>query len=250
MVGFVGKMPAHGDFVSRRLSQEFQQVWDGWIQRALASSQEQLGSDWLEIYLNSPLWRFVLTPGAIDGQAWIGLLMPSVDKIGRYYPLTFARPVEQLGSPSQLLTEAQIWFETLEDIALAALEEDCDADSLAKALLQLPDLPDITLRQVGTALDFARPLAIPLSEPFQSPMTALPVLVDSFFSQRLPSYSLWWTAGSRQVAPSLLVSPHLPNPTGFAALLNGQWQHWQWNTPFGVIPNVAANAPEVNEVNA
>ena len=35
----------------------------------------------------------VLGAGVIGDGAWIGALMPSVDRVGRYYPLTVAQPV-------------------------------------------------------------------------------------------------------------------------------------------------------------
>ena len=42
-VGIYGKIPAHGDFVSRRLNNDFIRYWDEWLQRGIATSQEQLG---------------------------------------------------------------------------------------------------------------------------------------------------------------------------------------------------------------
>ena len=53
-------------------------------------------TDWLDGYLASPSWRFLLMPGVMDGQPWAGVLMPSVDRVGRYYPLTIARPLPAL----------------------------------------------------------------------------------------------------------------------------------------------------------
>ena len=92
--GFYGKLPSHGDFVSRRLPREFLDVWDSWLQQAVAESKARLGSDWLDAYLNSPIWRFALMPGICGDQAYLGLMMPSIDRVGRYFPLTVAAPLE------------------------------------------------------------------------------------------------------------------------------------------------------------
>ena len=43
-----------------------------------------------------------------------------------------------------------------------------------------------------------------------------------------PVPSLWWSKGSQQVPPSVLISAALPRPEGFAALLDGQWSTWGW----------------------
>ena len=47
-----------------------------------------MGDVWLEAFLEAPVWRFVLPPGLCGARAAIGLIMPSVDKVGRYFPLT------------------------------------------------------------------------------------------------------------------------------------------------------------------
>ena len=92
-IGIFGKIPAHGDFIERQLPRSFLTPWDEWLQRGIASSKELLGNQWLEIYLTSPIWHFCASPGVIDEKAWAGILMPSVDSVGRYFPLTVARPI-------------------------------------------------------------------------------------------------------------------------------------------------------------
>ena len=92
--GWYGKIPYLGDFASRRLSQQFILEWDNWLQHSMTASRTMLGPDWLDTYLMSPIWRFVLLPGVIGESVWAGLLMPSVDKVGRHFPLTIAIPLE------------------------------------------------------------------------------------------------------------------------------------------------------------
>ncbi|PCJ30556.1 MAG: type VI secretion system-associated protein TagF, partial [Moraxellaceae bacterium] len=121
--GLYGKLPAHGDFLHRNLSAEFIQGWDDWLQRSVASSQEQLGSRWLDLYLTSPLWRFVISPGVVDGRVWAGVMMPSVDKVGRYFPLTLAMPYDQSTSPVELMVHGEDFYQALEEIALSGLDE-------------------------------------------------------------------------------------------------------------------------------
>ena len=88
--GFYGKLPELGDFVNRRLPQNFIDPWDSWLQQAIATSRDQLGGNWLNNYLTSPIWRFAVSSGVVGESPWCGLLMPSVDRVGRYFPLTLA----------------------------------------------------------------------------------------------------------------------------------------------------------------
>ncbi|HEX7686978.1 MAG TPA: type VI secretion system-associated protein TagF, partial [Burkholderiaceae bacterium] len=88
--GFYGKLPSEGDFVSRRLPWEFTSAWDDWLQQGMQASRGALGERWLELYLSAPVWRFQLAPGVCGPLAWRGLFFASVDRVGRYFPLTLA----------------------------------------------------------------------------------------------------------------------------------------------------------------
>ncbi|WP_428353117.1 type VI secretion system-associated protein TagF [Methyloprofundus sp.] len=50
--GYYGKVSTHGDFVSKGLPASFIDPWDAWLQETVVSSQQQLGDDWLNCYLN------------------------------------------------------------------------------------------------------------------------------------------------------------------------------------------------------
>ena len=87
-VGFFGKLPSHGDFVYRELPNNFISVWDEWLQNFIGSTKEQIGEAWLDTYFTSPIWRFAFSAGVIDQNAWAGIMLPSVDRVGRYFPFT------------------------------------------------------------------------------------------------------------------------------------------------------------------
>ena len=88
--GWYGKLPAQGDFVTRRLPPSFIEPWDAWLNAMLTGSRERLGSAWRDAFLSAPAWRFMLAPGVVGQQGWAGLIVPSVDSVGRYFPLTVA----------------------------------------------------------------------------------------------------------------------------------------------------------------
>ena len=73
--------------------------------------------------------------------------MPSVDKVGRYYPLTLAAMLDDQAALPYLFVVAAAWFDALEQLALSALEDDVTLDDFDRKLQdQLLSLPLVTTR--------------------------------------------------------------------------------------------------------
>lgn len=83
--GFYGKIPALGDFVTRSLPREQVVVVDEWMQEGLFALRS-ISEQWLDSYLVAPVWQFMLPAGMWSVAPLCGLLMPSVDRVGRYFP--------------------------------------------------------------------------------------------------------------------------------------------------------------------
>jgi type VI secretion system protein ImpM len=181
----------------------------------------------------------VLSAGVIDSLPAVGILMPSVDKVGRYFPLIVLRPLPATACLCQELIGNRVWFERVEALALYALQQDVSADQLLALLLEQERLAgdkdglDAAVKPYHP--DWSRPVVLTMSQPDQGPIEGFPFLLDSFLQQRFASYSLWWTGGSQQMGASLLVSSYLPAPRQFAAMLNGQWQDWGFNPPLNLL---------------
>jgi len=118
--GFYGKLPSEGDFVTRRLPWEFTSAWDDWLQQGMQASRDALGERWLELYLSAPIWRFQLAPGVCGPVGWRGLFFASVDRVGRYFPLTLAFVDPGPVGPAALSADVDAWL-AIEDAALAGL---------------------------------------------------------------------------------------------------------------------------------
>ena len=132
-VGLFGKLPARGDFVQLGLPGGFVRPWDAWLQRVMAASQDRMGADWLPAFLESPIWCFALPPGLCGAGAVLGLLMPSVDRVGRYFPLTLAAvfpPGARLPAP----IVADPWLAAAEAAGRTALEEAAAPDEVMRHL--------------------------------------------------------------------------------------------------------------------
>ncbi len=136
--GWFGKIPNLGDFVSRRLPSEFIRPWDDWLQRGMATARDALGDAWSGAYLKAPIRRFWVGPGVLGAACWTGLLMPSVDRVGRHFPLTIACASDGLAS----VLAACEWFRALDGVARQVLDEDCSIDKLEGALAGVSPVPD------------------------------------------------------------------------------------------------------------
>jgi type VI secretion system protein ImpM len=135
--GWFGKLPGLGDFASRRLTEEFILRWDGWLQQGLMASRDALGPQWLQLYLVAPVLRFALAPGVLGAAAWGGVVMPSVDRVGRHFPLTLVAPVGSLAAAC----DAAEWYDALEACARGVLDLERTVDDFEAALALLPPAP-------------------------------------------------------------------------------------------------------------
>lgn len=224
--GFHGKIPTLGDFVHRRLPQSFIDPWDGWLQRGLAASKEQLQDSWLNVYLTSPIWRFMLASEVCGPNAWAGMMIPSVDRVGRYFPLTVAAPLPGYLDIPRVIYEAGDWFRDIENLMLSVLgEEAMSLDTFDMNVEGLgPPIAEAQRPQMNPVMQKAS-WRLPLSTA-ENAREGLHEVFHMLLLQRLGPYSLWWTDGSELVEPSLLSCSGLPSADGFSALLDGEW----WNS--------------------
>jgi type VI secretion system protein ImpM len=204
-VGLYGKLPCRGDFLRRRLSLGFVEPWDSWLQECLAQSRRQLQEHWLDAYLVSPVWRFALAGGSCGEGACAGVLMPSVDLVGRYFPLTLVARWEGALSPLMLACSQERWFDLAQALALEALE----APQL--------DFDDFDRRVAALGTDWQVPVAAG-----RSVQSALSLVAFQALERRLHPVSLWWTEVSEELDPVVICVSGLPDPDSFAGMLSGQ----------------------------
>lgn len=132
--GAFGKMPALGDFFRINLSSSVVDPWDQWLQTGLLEARENLGERWDDCYMSAPIWRFTLSPGLIEQGGAIGVLMASVDRVGRQFPLSLlAAPLHELDPVRDHFADPLI-FEALEAVALDALDDEMTREVLTERL--------------------------------------------------------------------------------------------------------------------
>lgn len=231
LTGLFGKLPAHGDFIYRDLPSGFITVWDEWLQGYLGSAQEQLGDAWLDIYLTSPIWRFAFSEGVIDENAWAGIMLPSVDRVGRYFPFSIATRLPGQTNPVEFLTSRPHWYQAMEELALAALDGQLAIDALVEELNDSnPVRKNIYTR--GPQLQRASKMVVKMTSNEQQPNSVLPFMLDALLTSSLKSYSVWSTSGSNLIEPCVFVTAGLPQLGGIASMLDGNWHERQWQQPF------------------
>jgi type VI secretion system protein ImpM len=185
-VGFYGKIPSRGDFVRGGLPRGFVVAWDAWMQLMLEASRLALAEEWLGAWLEAPIWRFALSPGTCGPDSALGLWLPSVDRAGRYFPLTLAAVARDI-EPSVMIERGGGFLAAVEAAGLAAIECGHSPEALAALVARAGErLPE----EAGV-------------DPALCPAAG----------------SLWWTAGAPRVAATAFVSSALPDGNEFAAML-------------------------------
>ncbi len=232
--GIYGKLPGYGDFLFRNLSSTFINPWDEWLQGYVSVSREQLGETWLDTYLTSPIWRFALSPGVIDECMWGGLIMPSVDRVGRYFPISVVRSFSERVSAVNYMFTQQAWFQQVESICLSALDGEIAVDDLVAGVEAVP-IGMHELYQPTSHLGSSGPFVVGLAtEDELSLNDSLPCLLNASLSSSLSSFSIWQTQGSELISPLVFACQGLPPSSGISAMLDGQWQQRNWKIPFNL----------------
>jgi type VI secretion system protein ImpM len=216
--GWYGKLPSLGDFASRRLEGDFIPVWDAWLQEVLQATRNTSSEGWLDSYLTMPIWRFVLLPGLIGSNGWAGVLMPSVDRVGRQFPLTLVAALSSYAAVAQAVFHGAEWFEGLEETALGVLDPTRGPEDLDQSLVDR---------------GFAAPQTANLTAPDGSTLRRLSSVDEGFellaqtealraWGRDVGWSGLWWTRGRVDGDPLMLTCAALPTAEEFGWLLQSR----------------------------
>ncbi len=198
--GYFGKLPAKADFVTGTCPQGFMRLWEPFLMQGLAQSRQDLQDVWEEAYMTMPVWRFWMMPLAsgtgLEGPM-AGAVMPSVDRVGREFPLTIVFPASGEERPGA------DWYEAVEAVLLDALEDDA------------------TLSGFRSAVSGLKPPGLPADEPGEGlaeapPERGAPVLKAGVESAGAVRSEFWCVSGERHYA---FDCSGLPQPGDFRWLM-------------------------------
>ncbi len=208
-IGIYGKLPAHGDFINVNVSAALSAELYEWCNSVIFESREKLGDvPWLKSYLVSPVWRFCLPAPEQAGKVVTGVMLPSVDAAGRYFPLFLMHALDGSKVQTQwLFKEATPLLQALEQSGMAALQQQLNLNDL-KLLVQ----------QKTSALTSGSALELPTSTALVQ--RRLPLLLELTINDA--GGSLWWSAMSlKEMDKPFCSFAGLPEPQDYEALITG-----------------------------
>ncbi|MCB8881031.1 type VI secretion system-associated protein TagF [Acidisoma cellulosilytica] len=146
--GFFGKLPSRGDFVGRGLSALTVSALDAWASQSLNAALAQLAEDWGPVWAAAPVWHFTLPPGQCGPYGLRGLFYPSMDKVGRRFPLIAAAELPRSDQQHEDSEAEANYHDALEDICRHVLAHDLAPDVLFAQLSTIA-APDVALPPIG-----------------------------------------------------------------------------------------------------
>ena len=221
--GLYGKLPSKRDFIALSASREFLVVWEAWLQGGVSASSLRLGNNWRPAFLKAPIWRFWL--GAeLCGETVIGAFMPSLDGVGRYFPLTiFVRSGAATPLAPPEFEPQTAWFSAAEGFLLSTLEPNVTFESTVSALDRL------AVPAEGVP-PFARRSALALSDGSVLVQAKTDGFTDVFASARMADHaaayagsSFWWTVGGDDFPAVALTKRRMPDPFVFTGMMTGDF---------------------------
>ncbi|BDI04876.1 type VI secretion system-associated protein TagF [Sphaerotilus microaerophilus] len=236
--GWYGKLGALGDFATRRLPEAHVQACDRWLATVMDGSHAVLGERWLQAYLQAPLWRYAWAPGvagaADEGLWWFGVLMPSCDAVGRYFPLLLAQSRRQPPQDRIALDHLELWWQQLGQAALLTLAEGATVEDFEAALADLAPWPTarsgasaawagLSLQRAPQASPWV-PGASVSAQRLQWPARTglgdgLAAMAAQALQAQLEGCSVWWPQTPAGTASPVTVLRGLPDGRAFAELM-------------------------------
>jgi type VI secretion system protein ImpM len=221
--GLYGKLPSKRDFVAISAPQSFLRVWEPWLQGGLSASRVQLADAWQQAFLRAPIWRLWLGAEICGGATVAGAFMPSVDGVGRYFPLTvFALAERPAAIPPPELDPQDAWYSTAEDFLLSALEQGATFEAVTEALGRLePPLDHLASRPPDGVVRLSDGTMAITGAGSELPLSLAAVRIEDH-ARAYAATSVWWTIGGEGFPPLALVGQRMPDPYLFTALLTGR----------------------------
>jgi type VI secretion system protein ImpM len=211
--GFFGKLPSRGDFLARRVPPVIASAWEDWLATLVIQARAGLRDDWPDAWLTAPLWHFVLGTKLLPPHGGAGIVVASVDRVGRMFPFSIIGAADAPEGDGA----SRRWACRAETLLLDALDDSFDPSQLDDALLRLGPPPACIGgdRQTG-----AWPLLLDGDWP------AAPDTASTERTQAAPGagQTVWWCRGSDRMEPVWLCCDGLPEPDTAQAMITGAFR--------------------------
>lgn len=136
-IGFYGKIPSHGDFVSEGLDRELLGTLDNWLQSGMHACADVFADRWSAVFSTSPPLRFIIERGIWGRSAYAGVLLPSKDRVGRKYPLVILAQLSDFRQHPRTLYLDDTWFMAAEALAETSVTSDFEMSRFTGSIKRL-----------------------------------------------------------------------------------------------------------------
>jgi len=232
IVGYYGKIPSKGDFITKLLPRSFTDPWDTWLREVIAHTKSELGENWMEYYLTTPIYHYALSSGLCGNPVWLGVMMPSVDSVGRYFPMTICKSFSVTSNPLSLIEKNKQWLVKAEDLLLSCLDENFSQSEFDKqlSLLASEESNESTITLKKSSMNRYQDSAwnFPVHEN-ENLAVVYPELVNSMLKTFYSSFSVWHTSGSDQINSGFVITEGFPPQKSMTAFMDGQWEKRGWS---------------------
>lgn len=219
-VGWLGKLPAVGDFASRGLEPHMQSIIPQWIAQGMRALSLRDPEEWQHAYLVTPVWHFVINAGVWHPHALQGCLAPSLDKVGRYSPLLIVRSFDP-HRLDEVLPPADDWSYRADARLRQVIGKRLPVEQVLDGVNE-PYSHQQSQQQTQSAADILNALGI--TEEGASRMArkrwfSWPDLNHLFINRQHRSY--WWAEPSPKQPPRQIIHSGTPDEELFVLLMGG-----------------------------
>jgi len=218
-MGWFGKLPSTGDFAGRGIPRALKETVHDWISSGMAALACLHPEDWLDAYLVSPVWHFVINSNIWDNSALVGCIAPSVDKIGRYSPLMAVRAFDRRDI-ALVLPPRSRWLYQVDEILRRVISERIVVEKIYDLLAQQLEAEAAAEQDENSAAGILGDLGI---------VDGTVGVAKAWFSwPELPSLfadrnnrSFWWSEPSPKSPPRQIIHSDKPDTSLFCLLMGG-----------------------------
>ncbi len=230
--GYYGKLPQRGDFVSGKIPTTFKNTWDDWAQQLVIANNELQQQGSAQPWFHLPVYRFYLSSMIAGDNAWVGVMLPSADSVGRLFPFCLARDIDPAISAAEAMASHQAFYETLESLIQQLYSNELSFANLNDTLTQLDAETAVT-----AAADTAT-IARQSSEPALSIRITTPAdtgdprfwqsATSAVLSLTCAGHSFWTTSALSNSSCETLICEGLPSANCCKSLFHGNFDALHW----------------------
>lgn len=229
--GYYGSINSEPERIQHNVGRNFVNVWSDWTDLLIDHMDLERNLSVISKYLGGPSYRYALSKGVCGERAYIGVVIPNVDKAGKPSPFTVCAMLPMDCNPIAEQQRLEAWYVEAEKIIHATNSSEIRGLDLAASMLELDKISETISAPSRTHHISSDSGKIAIRRPLKSATPNLKNYQDLLhvvLSEICFGYSIWHTAGNSSVEPSMLLTQGLPPIESVVAMVDGQWTKHGW----------------------